>query len=77
MRYFLIVYDRSRGQRRELTEFAAGERVRALEERTRRERDALDRPELEVVLLAAESRTDLERTHGRYFKSVEELAGTA
>lgn len=74
MRYFLVVYDRSRGRRRELIEFAADERARALEERARRERDALEQPEVEVVLLAAESRADLERTHGRYFKSVEELA---
>ncbi len=73
MRYFLIVYDRSQGRRRELTEFSEGQRAHALEERARRERDALEQPELEVVLLAAESRADLERTHGRYFKSVEEL----
>jgi hypothetical protein len=36
-----------------------------------------DRPEVEVVLLWAESRAALEKTHARYFHSVEELAAGA
>ena len=77
VRHFLIVYDRRTGHLRELKEFAGGERARALQERFSRERELMNDPHIEVVLLAAESRADAERTHGRYFKSIAEIASVA
>jgi len=76
MRYFLVVYNRSTGAV-EVKGFAASEREQALEERFDRELAERDRPEMEVVLLGAESRAALEKTHARYFHSVEELAAGA
>lgn len=73
MRYFLIVYDQASGIRLDLVPFAEAERDRALAARFAREREMSDRPDIEVVLLAAESLEDLKRTHSRYFKSLEEI----
>jgi hypothetical protein len=72
MRYFLVVYNRSSGAV-EVKNFTAGQREQALEERFARELEERGRPEMEVVLLGAESRAALEKTHARYFHSVEEL----
>ena len=73
MRYFLVVYNRSTGAV-DVKDFAASQREQALEERFARELKERGRPEMEVVVLGAESRAALERTHARYFHSVEELA---
>jgi hypothetical protein len=75
MRYFLVVYNRSTGAV-EVKNFAASQRERALEERFARELEERGRPEMEVVLLGAESRAALEKTHSRYFKSAAELAAS-
>jgi hypothetical protein len=72
MRYLLVVYNRSTGAV-EVKSFAATQREQALEERFDRELAERGRPEMEVVLLGAESRAALEKTHARYFHSVEEL----
>jgi hypothetical protein len=45
--------------------FAASQREQALEERFARELEERGRPEMEVVLLGAESRAALEKTHSR------------
>ena len=76
MRYFLVVYNRSTGAV-EVKGFSASQREQALEERFDRELAERDRPEMEVVSLGAESRAALEKTHARYFHSVEELAAGA
>jgi hypothetical protein len=75
MSYYLVVYDRSTGAV-EVEEFGDQERDLALHRRFAHEREQRNRPEMEVVVLGAESREALERTHARYFKTVQELANT-
>ena len=74
MTQFLIVYDQTSGQVLDLREFDDADRESALSERFRLEREHLADENLEVVVLGADSRADLERTHARYFKTVSELA---
>ena len=75
MSYYLVVYDRSTGAV-EVEEYADNERELALHRRFIREREQAKRPEVEVVVLGAESREALEQTHARYFKTFQELANT-
>jgi hypothetical protein len=72
MSYFLLVYDRSAGELRELREFGDADREAALAERFARERETEGRQDLEIVLLGAPSEAALRRTHSRYFKSARE-----
>jgi len=51
-----------------LREFGADEQG-ALSERFRREFSTRNRAGIEIVVLGAESRQDLQRTHSRYFKT--------
>ena len=76
MSYYLVVYDRSTGAV-EVEEYADNERELALRRRFIREREQAKRPEVEIVVLGAESREALEQTHARYFKTFQELANTA
>lgn len=73
---FLIDYDRGRGHLVALHEFSDSDRARAEDARLRLEISqhqlGIDR---EVVLLEAADRAALERTHGRYFKTLRELIG--
>jgi hypothetical protein len=75
MSYYLLVYDRSTGAV-EVEEFANEERDLALHRRFAHEREQRNLPDIEVVVLGAESREALERTHARYFKTFQELANT-
>jgi hypothetical protein len=73
MRYFLLVYDRRAGRLLAEREFSS--RDKALAARFECEETyARDRDGIEIVVLRAQSREQLERTHGRYFKSFAELA---
>ena len=74
MSYFLILYSRSKGALIEMDEFPAEQREEAFRLRLEREIAHRQNPDVEVVVLAAPTRADLERTHSRYFKSVSELA---
>jgi hypothetical protein len=74
MTQFLILYDQARGKLLDLVEFADEEREAALERRFELERQHHRDSNIEVVVLGAATRADLERTHGRYFKSVAQLA---
>lgn len=66
MTYYLLVFNRPRGELvREIEEFA-DHRV-AMAERLRLEIENRDDPDLEIVVLGAESRSALENTHSRYF----------
>ncbi len=76
MAYFLLAYDQSTGELLELKEFREKDRQVAEKERFQRELEGVGERSIEVVLLGAESRESLERTHGRYFKSVSELAAS-
>lgn len=74
MKSFLLVYDRQAGALLEYQEFSGAERERALQERYDRERQYRTDPNIEVVVVTASSREVLEHTHGRYFKTIEQLA---
>lgn len=69
---FLIQYDRRSGDL-VVREFAGSDgHERAIQERLRLE--ALDRTsDVELVVLNADSREELERTHGRYFRTVRQM----
>ena len=73
MKLFLLVYDRKAGALISRREFSAEQRADALEERFAQERSLADRADVEVVLLGAESWEALEKTHSRYFKTIEDL----
>jgi hypothetical protein len=73
VKQFLIVYRRQTGELLKLQDLDA-DRARALESRAEEERHWRDDPEVEVVVLGANSLEELRRTHGRYFKAVGELA---
>ncbi len=74
MKYFLIVYNRHEGRLLELQEYGSDKREQALKERFSRELDERTHPEIEVVLLGADSREALEKTHSRYFKTLDQIA---
>jgi hypothetical protein len=71
MRHFLIVLDRPKG--RVLREDEFENVADALKERFRTERLYRANPDIEVVVLSAESREALLRTHARYFMTLSEL----
>ena len=74
MSQFLLVYDQAAGRVMELREFPDAERSQALEARFQIERELSGRDDVEVIVLGANSREDLEQTHARYFQSIGELA---
>lgn len=74
MPLFLIVYDRPRGRTIDFVQFDEAERDLAVAARNEREQRELDNPQVEVVILEAESEDDLRRTHGRYFHFAREIA---
>lgn len=71
MQHFLLVYDRRAGQI--VREQVFGDPHDALAERFRTERLHRGAPDIEVVVLSAESREALLRTHARYFRTLSEL----
>lgn len=75
MRHYLLIYDRSTGKIIRHQEY--GEAESALKARFNAEREYAEQPEIEVVVLGAESWESLTRTHARYFKDVQELARAA
>lgn len=72
MIYFLLVFDRRKGHlTAEPTEFEnSAAALRARFEVEGKQHD----PDIEVVVLGAASRKDLEKTHSRYFGTVTEFA---
>jgi hypothetical protein len=78
---FLISYDRKSGEATWLGEYPDSEMARAQQERLAAELDARKLGTYpEIVLLGAERRSDLKRTHAKYFgaaalkESVSELS---
>lgn len=67
MKQFLIVFDRQTGRLVELREFEAEEEDKAFAVRFERELAERSRPNIEVVLLGAESLEQVKTTHARYF----------
>ena len=75
MRHYLLIYDRSAGK---IVRHRAYSRAdMALKARFEAEREYAGQPEIEVVVLGAESWESLPRTHARYFKGAQELAAEA
>lgn len=70
----LLVYDRRRRTIVREVEFADDELKCAVNERLAEEIAHKADPNIEVVLLEADSRETLLRTHARYFKTVAEIA---
>ncbi len=73
MSYFLLVYDRRRGQLLEERSFTDGRAALAARFATEKQypRDS----DVEIVVIGAPSREALTRSHGRYFKSLKTLLG--
>jgi hypothetical protein len=71
VRYFLVVFDRPRGKVLREDEFIDADQ--ALAERIAVEKAYRTNPDIEVVVLGAESREALRRTHSRYFMTLSEL----
>ena len=67
---FLIQYNRRSGAMT-LREFPGATGSAAIHERLRLEATA--GPDEEIVVITANSRADLERTHSRYFKSASQM----
>ena len=72
MKYFFLEYDRPKGKLLLLTEYDDYESAAAY--RLGREIDQRGNRDLELVVLGAEHRTDLEKTHARYFQNMAELS---
>lgn len=75
MRHYLVIYNRREGQI--IRHHAYRTPTRALAARFEAEREFREQPDIEVVVLGAESWDSLPRTHSRYFKGVQELAEAA
>lgn len=75
MRHYLVVYNRRRGRIIRHNAYRTAEL--ALTARFDAEREFRDEPDVEIVVLGAESWDALRRTHSRYFKGVQELAESA
>jgi hypothetical protein len=73
--YFLIVYDKPKGDLLLLRRFEDGRE--ALKHRFGLEKQHVGETNLEIVVLGAGTLADLERTHRRYFRSVREMATEA
>lgn len=72
VRQFVLVYDQRLGRLvAPIEEFADSQAGMA--RRYELERKHRDEPNIEVVMLGAESEDQIRRTHSRYFKSVGEL----
>jgi hypothetical protein len=77
MNRYLIVYDRRAGAIVAVEEFDTSEREKALPRRFELERAYRGRGDIEIVVLAADSREELLTTHARYFRTLEELTQSA
>lgn len=75
MQHYLLVYDRRKGKI--IRHHAYPESKSALTARFAAEREFSEQPDVEVVVLGAESWDSLAQTHARYFKGVQELAEAA
>jgi hypothetical protein len=75
MNHYLVVFDRSKGTVLHRQRYR--DRNEALAARFAAEREHRSEPDIEVVVLGARSWEDLKRTHGRYFKSIDQLASSA
>lgn len=75
MQHYLLIYNRRAGKIIRHHHFRTS--AQALAARFEAEREFGENPDIEVVVLGAESWDSLSRTHGRYFQNVQELAEAA
>lgn len=75
MKHYLMVFHRPSGRVVYSAEYT--DRHEALRARFDAEREYLDESDIEVVVLAADSKDALKRTHARYFKPVAGLFKSA
>ncbi|MCW2545504.1 MAG: hypothetical protein JWM40_3056 [Frankiales bacterium] len=75
VKHFLIVFDRATGELVSEVEF--DDATEAHRVRFETERGLKDAATTEVVVLTAEDRDALRRTHGRYFESLSSIAARA
>lgn len=75
VQHYLVIYDRRAGKIIRHQRFQASKT--ALAARFEAERELRDEPDVEIVVLGADSWEALRRTHSRYFERVHELAETA
>ncbi len=73
MNYFLVVYDRSSGASTVRRTFSSQDRPHAMQLRFELEDEFRNDPNIEIVVLGADSQDSLMRTHSRYFKSAQEM----
>lgn len=73
--HYLVIYNRREGQIIRHRQYLSADP--ALSARFEAEREFRSDPDVEVVVLGAESWDALQRTHSRYFKGVRELAESA
>lgn len=72
---YLVIYNRRAGEIVRQRQFRVA--ADALAARFEAEHEFCEEPDVEVVVLGADSWEALYRTHSRYFKGVQELAGAA
>lgn len=72
MSHFLLIYEKSTGSLRRISEYASSSD--ALAARFEAEDHFRGNSDVEVVALSADSRKALENTHSRYFKTLRQLA---
>lgn len=70
MTYFVLAYRRKRGEVIERHDYGVADRDQAWLLRDQLALRYAPDPDVEVVLLGAESEAELRRTHGRYFDRV-------
>ena len=75
VKHFLLVFDRSHS--RLLSEQVFEDHRAALVQRFRAERMHRDNPDIEVVVLSADSKEALRMTHARYFQTISSLASVS
>lgn len=77
MNYFLMVYDRARCRILEEHEYPATDADGAWAHRASLISATIVDPNIEVVMLQADARADLLKTHARYFKTFQEIIDAA
>jgi hypothetical protein len=75
MQHYLVIYNRREGRIVRHRRFQTPDP--ALAARFAAEREFREEPDVEIVVLGADSWRSLERTHSRYFKPAQELAEAA
>lgn len=73
MNYYLLIYDRRKGEIIEHREYPEQRRNDAFGDRLKEMIARRGQADVEVVLFSADSFADLVKTHSRYFKTPEEI----